>query len=202
MLTALVLSAMLGQTAVATPPSSQEMEAHNVLAPITVVPVRSLRKNIISASIGWNDLGGEGLQYTRNLSPYFALDGGLGLSFRGAEVGVRGRWNMLNRNVTPFIGLGVGYGTGTPFDFEMKNEAKSANYTVKADRSPLAQGTVGVSWQNRQGLSLMGMVGYTQLLRSSNVLVTSGIANDKDRDWLKRILSSGPAVAVNIGYAF
>lgn len=203
MLTALILSAMLGQTAVATPPSTQEMDAHSVLAPISIVPVRTLRKNILSLAFGWNNVPGVvGVQYTRNVNPYFAFDTGLGVGLRGAEVGVRGRWNMLNRNVTPFVGLGVGYGTGTFFENTAHDANLNTDYNVKALPSPLAQGTVGVSWQNRQGMSLMGMVGYTQLLRDSNVKVTSGVAGDKDRKDLKLLIGSGPVVAMNIGYAF
>ena len=66
----------------------------------------------------------------------------------------------------------------------------------------MVQGTVGLSWQNRQGFSLMGMLGWTQLMRSRNVKVVSGDANDAERDRLKVVFGSAPTVALNIGYAF
>lgn len=44
---------MLGQGQVSTSPSEQEIEHHDVLAPIQVIPTRTLRKTIIGA--GWPD---------------------------------------------------------------------------------------------------------------------------------------------------
>lgn len=202
MLTALVLSAMLGQTAVATNPSTQEIESHSVLAPITIVPVRELRKNIISYNMGFNSSGV--LSYTRNTNPYFAVDTSLGLTQRGAEIGVRGRWNMLNRNLTPFLGLGVAYGTGWPIELTQRDlHYGSSSYAMRILPSPLAQATLGLSWQTRKGLSLMGMVGWNQLLRATNVKYVKGERpSDSEQKVNKFIFGSAPIVAFNIGYAF
>lgn len=203
MLYALILSSMLSQGQVSAAPTELEMEHHDVLGPIQVIPTRTLRKNIISAEAGFNGLSDLGLLYTRNVVPHFAFDLGAGVARRGGEFGVRGRYNLLTNTLTPFIGLGVMYGTGLPdpIDFK-KRDSDEVKYSAKIDRSPMVQGTVGLSWQNRQGFSLMGMLGWTQLLRARNVKVISGDANDSERDRLKVVFSSAPTVALNIGYAF
>lgn len=200
MITALIFATMLGQTAVAPAPS--EIAAHSVLAPIEIVPVRTLRKNILGLELGWNSLAGVGVQYTRNLHPLFSIDGGLGLSGRGAQIGVRGRYNMLKRNVTPFLGLGFMYGSGTPNEVELRSHNNAVFY--KVDRSPMAQGTVGVAWQTRHGMSLMGSAGWTQLLRNNNnnVLIKSGTPTKQQNDVLKAVSASGPTLALNVGYSF
>lgn len=203
MLYALILSSMLGQGQVSTAPTEAEIEHHDVLAPIQVIPTRTLRKNILSAELGWNSLTGFGLVYTRNIVPHFALDASAGIAARGGQFGLRGRYNLLTNALTPFIGLGVMYGTGWPDPIDRKiKDSDVVAYSFKVDRSPMAQGSVGLSWQNRQGLSLMGMLGWNQLLRADNVKVVSGVATETNRNNLKALLSSGPAVAVNIGYAF
>ena len=212
MLYALILSSLLGQGQVSTSPSEAEVEHHDVLAPIQVIPTRTLRKNILGLELGWNSLTGLGLLYSRNIVPHFALDASAGVSLmRGGEFGLRGRYNILTGNLTPFIGLGFLYGTGWPNSIDKTTEVQedgnkrnAVDYRVKVDRSPLAQGTVGLSWQNRQGFSLMGMLGWTQLLRASNVKIedVEKVTDKSDKDALKMAISSGPTIALNIGYAF
>ncbi len=203
MLYALILSSMLGQGQVSTSPTEHELEHHDVLAPIQVIPTRTLRKNIIGIEAGWNSLTGIGLLYTRNIVPHFALDLSAGVAARGGQFGVRGRYNLLTNALTPFVGLGVMYGTGWPDPIDRKDRNSDAvKYSVKIDRSPMAQGVVGLSWQNRHGLSIMGMLGWNQLLRRSNAKITAGVATKSDQDFVKAVVSSGPAAAVNIGYAF
>jgi len=210
MLYSLILSSMLGQSQVSTSPTLTEVEHHDVLAPIQVIPTRTLRKNILGAEIGWNSLTGLGLLYSRNIVPHFALDASAGVSLaRGGEFGLRGRWNILTGNLTPFIGLGFLYGTGWPNPLDKKDVQdgdKVVQYSFKVDRSPMAQGSVGLAWQNRHGFSLMGMLGWTQLMRASNVKLVQEHNNyqftKSDEDALKMVISSGPTIALNIGYAF
>jgi acylphosphatase len=204
---ALMLAAILGQSApvaapVATQPTQSELASHDVLAPIKVIPVRHLRKNILSAEFGWNSLSGVGVMYSRNLNAHIALDGSVGISARGGQAGVRGRYNILNRNVTPFVGVGFMYGTGFPDALEAKKDNNDLRFAYRIDRSPFVQGVAGVSWQTRHGLSLMGMAGFNQLLRDGNVKVIAGSATPSDQDNLKKVFSSGPTLAMNIGYAF
>lgn len=204
MLYALVLSSLLGQAQVSAPPTAMEIDHHDVLAPIQVIPSRTLRKNVLSAELGWNSLTGLGLLYTRNIVPHFSLDVGAGVSSRVGQFGVRGRYNILTDNLTPFLGLGFMYGTGTRGEVSMNEDGNrdAIRYSFKVDRSPLVQGVAGLSWQTRGGLSLSGMLGWNQLLRRDNLLIKSGAPNDRDRDGLKTLIGSGPAIAMNIGYAF
>jgi hypothetical protein len=200
---ALILAAMLGQASpVAQVPTTMGLSTSEVLAPITVLPSRTLRKNSISIESGYNSLVGTGFVYSRNIHPHFTLDTGVGFSLRGGQVGLRGRYNLLKSNVTPFVGLGVMYATGIKGDAQVKDDARDVDYIATLDQSVLTQGSLGVSWQTRHGLSLLGMVGYTPLLTGPNFKVKSGRAPQVDRDILAKAFDGGPTLALNIGYTF
>lgn len=174
--------------------------ASDVLAPIQVVPVRALRPAHVSVEAGFNGLSGVGMQVGYNFHPHFALDFGGGLSAQTAKVGLRGRYNLLKSEVTPFVGAGVAYGFGTPS--VMRNNDNGNEVSFKIDRSPFAQAVLGVSWVNRHGLSLMASAGWNQLLRGSNVLLKGGRPNERQNRALKYLTGSGPSLALALGYAF
>ena len=173
---------------------------HDVLAPIEVVPVRALRPAQVSIEAGFNGLSGVGLQVGYNFPPHFAVDVGGGLSTQTAKVGLRGRYNLLKSNVTPFLGAGVVYGFGTPDALTNRDGGNEVSF--KIDRSPFAQAVAGVSYVNRRGLSLMASAGWNQLLRDNNVLIKGGRPNDRQRKAFKYLAGSGPSLALAVGYAF
>jgi hypothetical protein len=203
MITVLLMALCLTQSPTVKPGKPQEFVAQQDPsdAPGHLV-VRAHRKNILAMELGWNSLTGVGALYSRNVHPNVSLDAGLGFSSRGGQFGVRARYNILTDALTPFVGLGFTYGSGFSAVQEAKNSDDVVRFGYVVRPTPLAQATVGLSWQTLQGFSLMGMLGYAQLLQQINTHVVLGTTNYADRFFLSRIFGSGPVAAINVGYAF
>lgn len=207
MLHSFLLAALL-QGAVPVTTAEPVHTTADVLAPIYVVPVRTLRPAQMMVEAGFNGLSGIGLQFGYNFHPHFALDIGGGLSAQTAKLnvsqtaklGLRARYNVLKSDVTPFVAIGAVYGFGTPSAETATDRNNTISY--KIDRSPFAQAVVGVSWVNRRGVSLMASAGWNQLLRGNNILMKSGRANDRQNKAFKALAGSGPSGSVAVGYAF
>ena len=152
---------------------------------------RSQRPWVISAEAGWNGLSGIGAVVGRHLSPHLTMEAGLGLSGEGPKLGIRGRYNFLAQEGTPFLGAGFLYGTGT--------HGRDGAYTYTVTPSPFLQFTGGLEYQSRAGFNCLMALGYARLLRenfSDNGRGTFGTFG-------QRFLSDGGLVAsISLGYAF
>lgn len=180
-------------------------------------PVRERRPVSIGAEVGFNGLGGLGLNVGYNLTPHWSLDAGGGFGLPGARLGVRGRYNFLTSNWTPFVGLGVNYLIAMDRSIEatrdMQQSAVDAlsqhgqQHNVKAtyhvQSAPFGSAMLGMSYQARNGFSMLAGLGWSQLLdRSSNVVITQGSLNKSERRALDLLVGSGPIASATFGYSF
>lgn len=199
MLTSLLLAMSLAQAAPQT--AIAGVEVHDVLAPIHVAPVRSLRPMTIAVEAGVNNTSGLGLQLGYHFNPLFAVEVGGGLSVHAAKVGAQARLNLMKTDVTPFVAAGVNYGFGTPKPFSITDRGN--RIAVKTDHALAASAVGGVSWVSRSGLTLKASAGWAQLLqKESPLLIKQGVPTARQDKWLKRATGNGPVVALALGYSF
>jgi hypothetical protein len=149
---------------------------------------RSQRPWVISGELGWNGLAGVGAVVTRHFSPHLSLDAGLGYSGEGPKVGMRGRYNVLVQEGTPFVGAGFLYGTGT------QGTSGGSAYTVGP--SPFLQFTVGIEYQSRAGFKSLCAFGYALLLRENLTPANAGPPGERE------LSGGGPVLSLSFGYAF
>jgi len=169
-------------------------------APIAIVPIRALRKNTMGVEVGLNTLVGAGLHYSRSVTPHLNLETGFGLAFQSVKVGLRARANFLASDFTPFVAAGIMYGTGTLGTLQTSDRGNLIAY--KIERSPFAQGTVGLAWTTRSGFCMQTSLGWAQLLRPNNVLIKAGTPTANQVERLTFSAGSGPTGSLALGYSF
>ena len=159
-------------------------------------PIRARRPLTLGAEIGWNGLGGTGLQVSYDVHPHFSIDTGLGIAATGIKVGVRGRYNFMLSKLTPFVGIGGAYGTGS---FGSKEVVMNgATNTIAVGASPFAQAVAGASYVASNGFALQASLGYSLLLMDNNVAIQGPVSRDVNKNAL---YGSGPIASVMLGYA-
>ncbi len=159
-------------------------------------PVREARPVTLSGELGWNGLAGSGLLLSWSPHPHISIDGGVGYSVAGPKVGLRGRYNLLKSNATPFIGLGMGQAFGSFGEVDMRG------YTIKVDDHLSAQATVGLSYVSADGFSLLAGVGYAMPLQDETYKIVKSSIDRSERDILNTLLGSGPVLSIALGYSF
>jgi hypothetical protein len=164
------------------------------------VPVRADRKWAIAAEAGWNGLAGVGANLTYNLVPRLSLDLGLGLSTVGIKSGARLRANLLESELTPFVGAGFLYGSGTDNKgIEVESNGNKARARILP--SPYLQVVAGINYTpGNGGFTFMATAGYALLLRHKNVEYVSG-STTAYKDF-RDICGSGIVLGASVGYAF
>ena len=163
--------------------------------------VREVRRNAITANIGWNGLTGIGVTYHNYVAKQLSAEFGVGLSLTGIKFGGRFSYLFLEKNFSPFVSGGFMYGLGTgdfEYDYEYDGSYKFS-YTVGA--SPFAQIAVGIEQMSDKGFMFSANLGYAILLTSSNYDITKGIPSNDELKAMDIALSSGFVLEFSIGYA-
>ena len=163
--------------------------------------IREVRRNAISANLGWNSLTGVGLTYNYYLTKQMGVDMGFGMSSTGIKFGARYRYLFSSNNFSPFVAAGFDYGLGSGgVEIESVDKDNYYKYTVSA--SPFAQLTGGFEYLATKGFLFQLGVGYAFLLTDSNYEITAGKPNDQNRWALDASMASGIVVEFTLGYAF
>jgi hypothetical protein len=195
----------------ASPPTSPPLKAavapehHAVIRPPG--SIRARRKLALLGEIGWNGLAGFGPVLSYYPNPHVALDLGAGISLFGWKAGVRGRYNLLDRPWTPFLGLGVNATTGlgeVTFDPETDANGKPNRDPVTVNLKPsyLVQTVVGFDFIHRHGFTMVGCVGYSWLLNSHNLDILAGEFTADEKRAIDIAFKSGVVISLAMGYAF
>jgi hypothetical protein len=179
-------------------------------------PSRTRRPVTIGIESGAKGFNGLGLNASYNLTPHWSLDAGGGLGNAGARAGLRGRYNFMTSNWTPFASLGVDYLFAADTSFgaytdpwarmagklgdPKTRDARKMLYRVQS--APSATAMLGMSYQGPRGFSFLGGLGWSQLLdRKSNIVATGRLPDDTRKD-LESFHGSGPVATLMLGYSF
>lgn len=171
------------------------------------LPIRTVRRLVLTGEVGWNGLAGFGPVLTYHAHPHLSFDFGAGISLVGWKAGVRARYNLLTGPVTPFIGAGFMASTGignVAFDPSKESESDPSRSPVTLNilDSYFMQGVLGIDYIHRAGFSLIGSLGYARLLNGNNVEVVEGTLDQDEKRAVKVLFQSGPVITVGVGYAF
>jgi hypothetical protein len=169
-------------------------------------PIRSRRRLALTGELGWNGLAGFGAVLTYHFHPNFSADFGGGVSLFGWKGGVRGRYNFLTSPFTPFVGVGFNAAGGlgqVPLQDE-NDPAYKLNpdpATIDVKPSYLMQYTVGFDFIHRRGFTMIGALGYAQLL-NDNLDVVAGTPTSEDETVMSVVWGSGAVISMAFGYAW
>jgi len=164
--------------------------------------VRELRRNAITANIGWNGLTGVGVTYHNYVAKQMEIEFGVGLASTGIKFGGRFSYLFLDKNFSPFVAAGFMYGMGTgdyEYDLEIDGSYKYS-YTVGA--SPFLQIVGGIEHMSNKGFLFRANLGYAILLTESNYEITKGVPTSDELRAMDIALSSGFVLEFSIGFAF
>jgi hypothetical protein len=177
--------------------------ANETLSTPEVEPIRKRRPLAARGELGWNGLAGIGVNLTYNFTPRISLDYGSGLSINGWKNGIRGRYNFMNNNWTPFVGIGLLYcsGFGGTINTDAKREPDGLKEKVEFRNSASAfiQGVTGIDYVTNFGLTFMVSVGYSQVLNNHLEYVSGSKELYED---IKFFSNSGVVLSTSVGYAF
>ncbi|HVJ14066.1 MAG TPA: hypothetical protein VM686_01435 [Polyangiaceae bacterium] len=162
-------------------------------------PIRAQRRLALLGETGWNGIAGFGPTLTFHANPHISFDLGAGFSLTGWKLGLRGRYNMLEGPVTPFIGAGF-MGTAGLGQLPIEEENKP-DVTIKVKPSAFIQAVAGVDWTSKSGFTLVGAVGYAFLL-NDNLDIVAGTPSAEMRQAFDVLFRSGLVLTVGTGYSF
>lgn len=195
---------------VAAPTSAQNQDApplkESPLLPPLDEASRAARPLAIWGSLGWNSLAGFAFGLSYSFNPHITADAAFGVASIGWKSGVRVRYNLLESNWTPTIGVGLQYGPGAKRVVMRGNSTMFAPNDAHADAlvtiepSAFAQGIVGMSYQGKGGFNALFGVGYSALLDKDNVQAHSG--GQETVKLVRQVVGSGIAIEITLGYAF
>ncbi len=128
-------------------------------------PSHEKRKNGILFETPWNGLVGLGILYTIRPVWPMAIDGGIGLSSMGLKYGIRGRYCFINKNLTPFFGLGYMQASGAD-NVETSITTNYNTTTITYDLKPIGfiQITGGLDIVTSFGLTFVIATGWASPL--------------------------------------
>jgi hypothetical protein len=170
-------------------------------------PIRAQRRLALTAELGWNGLAGFGPVLTYHAHPHASFDLGGGFSLFGWKAGLRGRYNLLTANFTPFLGLGFnassGFGEQTfqPED-DPQGGPKRDPVTLDLKPSYLMQTTLGFDYVHRRGFTLIGALGYALLLNEDNLDILDGELSEDEQRAVDVFFKSGIVISAAVGYSF
>jgi hypothetical protein len=150
----------------------------------------------LGGEVGWNTLAGLGGNVMFNVSPYFSIDAGLGLSAMGWKAGGRLRVNFVDAPVTPFVASGILVASGAS-GVENTAQGNTIVYDIKPSSFGQVTGGIDIVTDSRWTFTLTG--GYAVLLGSENVVVTEGTPNRVQSRVFNLLYNSGIVVGLCIG---
>jgi len=164
-------------------------------------PIRALRRIALLGELGWNGLAGFGAIVTYHLHPHVSFDLGAGLAAVGGKLGLRARYNISKKAVTPFLGMGIMGATG--FDAPTR-DIGSDDSEINIELKPAAflQAVAGIDWTSPSGFTLIGAAGYAWLVTGDNVVILTGEPTKEEEEALDAVFRSGVVISVAIGYTF
>jgi len=165
-------------------------------------PVRALRRIALLGELGWNGLAGFGAIVTYHAHPHLSFDLGAGLAAVGGKLGLRARYNVSTKSVTPFLGMGIMGATG--FDAPTRDIGDDDNSELNIELRPSAflQAVAGIDWTSPGGFTLIGGVGYAWLITGDNVVILTGEPTEEEKQGLDALFRSGVVISIAIGYSF
>jgi hypothetical protein len=172
-----------------------------------LVPLRAQRRLALLGELGWNGLAGFGAVLTYNAHPHVAFDLAGGFSLLGWKTGVRGRYNFLKGNMTPFVGVGfnatsgLGEFTSDPKD-DPNADADAVPFTLDVKASYLVQYVVGFDFLHKRGFNMVGTLGYAQLLNDNNLRLVDGKLTRNEQRAVDVVFKGGLVLSLAAGYAF
>jgi len=166
----------------------------------SAIPIRAQRRFVIGGEVGWNALGGLGLNLMYRPMPYLSLDAAGGLSGVGWKTGARVRVNPLTSAWTPTLGVGVMYGLGTG-SAKVESTVDGNTVGLKVKPSTYLQFVGGAEYCGTSGFTFLATLGYAHLLKD-NVEITQGTPTEEQKDGFKTAFGSGLEVGLTLGYAF
>lgn len=169
-------------------------------------PIRAQRRLALTGEVGWNGIAGFGPNLTFRAHPNLSVDLGAGLSLVGWKVGLRARYLLLKGPVTPFLGVGVmaasGFGS-EPIELTNKNDEPTREpLNVKIRPSQWLQSVAGVDWVAKNGFTMIGSVGWAEVLSRDPVEVISGTPTHDEEQALNAVFRSSVVITVALGYSF
>ncbi len=150
-------------------------------------PVRAQRRVGLTVEGGWKGsagLIGVGLSYNARPSVAVQVAFGVGMG-TGPALGLRARWNLLETQVTPFVGGGLTLLMGQERYYEP---------------TLVAQAVGGVEWLARAGFTVRVEGGYS--LRTGPLLTASAREQGVDGTWAEDRSGSGWLLAGALGWTF
>ena len=169
-------------------------------------PVRAQRRLALTGEVGWNGIAGFGPSLTFRAHPNLSVDLGAGLGLVGWKVGLRARYLLLKGPVTPFIGAGVMAASGFGSEpLELSNEQDDPHRTplnVKILPSTWLQGVAGVDWVAANGFTMIGALGWAEVLGDDPVQVVTGTPTPDEEQALNAIFRSSIVMTIALGYSF
>jgi hypothetical protein len=176
-----------------TPPDS-EPESDN-----QAQVARAARPFAIAGVLGWNSLVGFGIEFSYAIIPQLTIEVAGGLGAIGFKTGARLRYNMLESNWTPVLGVGMQYGPGSGGEV-VTIAGEDGGAQLQIEPSAYAQGIVGVNFQGRGGFTFLAGVVYSHLLDKSNV--SSATGGSETIEATRLVAGSGFGAEFAFGYAF
>jgi hypothetical protein len=164
-------------------------------------PIRAQRRIALLGELGWNGLAGFGAIVTYHAHPHVSFDLGAGLAAVGGKLGLRARYNISKKPVTPFLGMGIMGATG--FDAPTR-DIGSDDSEINIELKPAAflQAVAGIDWTSPSGFTLIGAAGYAWLVTGDNVVILTGEPTPEEEEALDAVFRSGVVISVAIGYTF
>ena len=185
------------------PPAAAEPQvAAPIAAPRPPPPVRAQRRIALLGELGWNGLAGFGAIVSYHVHPQLTFDLGAGLAAVGGKLGLRARYNVSTKSVTPFLGVGVMGATG--FDAPTRDIGDDDNSDLNIELKPAAfvQAVAGIDWTSPGGFTLLGAVGYAWLVTGDTVVILTGVPTEEETRALDAVFRSGVVISIAIGYSF
>lgn len=185
------------------PTLDTEASEFKVMVADTPRPIRSLRRISVLGEFGFNGLAGTGLNLSANLHPNWSIDSGFGLGLGGYKLGLRGRYNLLKSNVTPFVAAGAAMTFGNQGSVMPMDLGANGRGSVQLKPAPFAQAVAGLSWVNDSGFALLASLGWSQLIGELAYTVQPGSSYTADgAKAVSAVYGSGPVASLAMGYAF
>lgn len=164
-------------------------------------PIRAQRRIALLGELGWNGLAGFGAIVTYHAHPHVSFDLGAGLAAVGGKLGLRARYNISKKPVTPFLGMGVMGATG--FDAPTRDiGSDDSELNIELKPAAFLQAVAGIDWTSPSGFTLIGAAGYAWLLTGDNVVILTGEPTKEEEEALDAVFRSGVVISVAIGYTF
>ncbi len=161
--------------------------------------------------MAWNGLGGFGPVASYDPVASVALDAALGYCQAGYKAGLRGRYRVVRRPVTGFVGLGLlgTSGTGGPVNSDDWRRVlppltpPGDSFTFEVPPGLQVQGVVGLEVQERHGVWLLVQAGWSlPVLGGQWRSVAGEPVNDVQRKAWDRRFGGGPLLGITVGYHF